>query len=75
MSRRGGGAARGSNLETLFSGLPIEDDSQYTVELKRIVLDNDFLNKEREIENYFPFFVQTKPISICGFLFFTYSVP
>ena len=52
MSRRGGGAARGSNLETLFSGLPIEDDSQYTVELKRIVLDNDFLNKEREIENY-----------------------
>ncbi len=38
MSRRGGGAARGSNLETLFSGLPIEDDSQYTLELKIIFL-------------------------------------
>lgn len=52
MSRRRGGIVKRLNLETLFCGLPTEDNNQYTVELKKMVLDNDFLNKETEIENY-----------------------
>lgn len=51
MPRRAGGVT-GKNFGMLFSGLPIEDDNRYTVELKRIVLDNNFVNKEREIEDY-----------------------
>lgn len=40
------------NIDLLFASLPNEDDDNYTIILKNIVLENNLISKENDIEEY-----------------------
>ena len=45
-------ARRVQSINSLLSKLPSEDDDNYTIALKNIVLENDFFNRVSDLETY-----------------------
>lgn len=52
MARRGNNAPVIPSIESLLANLPNENEDDYTIRLKEVVLSNNLLNRENDVENY-----------------------
>lgn len=52
MARRGSNRPVLPSIDSLLHNLPNENDDDYTIKLKKVVLDNNLLNRENDVENY-----------------------
>lgn len=52
MARRGNNTPVIPSIESLFANLPNENEDNYTIKLKEVVLRNNLLDRENDVENY-----------------------